>query len=176
MGTSSSTGEISRKSDIGRGKQPHPDNGADGVEEAEYNQTLSILVFKGHPVDLQNTRRADFCMVANDDKSTNTTFRLEGGGGSYWVRQSPNLGVPHTRDHFLREFHVATVQATSASDRRLRDAVLRAQPKNNEPDWNCLSWVGDVIDELHGAGLILAGEAAHAVDCTIDEILRAPWQ
>jgi hypothetical protein len=174
MGDSSTPRGNSTNAEFRTGQQFHKDDGADETENAGHTQTVSILVFKGHPRDTQSTRRADFYIVASDKDKTNTTFRLEGQPGVYWVSETPSLGAPHLRTHFRRPFHVATVQTSSATDTTLRDAIIGTPVRNDDPEYGRLNWVEDVVVGLQNSGLIPADEGTLAVDAAINEILHAP--
>ncbi|KAH8670832.1 hypothetical protein BX600DRAFT_509570 [Xylariales sp. PMI_506] len=175
MGSGSTTVESSRIAHTEKDKPLQSDDEAVKAQNPGYDaQSLFILVFRGHPRDTQSTRRVDFYIVTNDS-NTNTTLRLEQQNGTYCVSQTPDLGVPHARAHYLRKFHVATVPASSTGGVKLEEIIGAMPVMINNPGWNVsMRWVEGVVHNLHGSGLIPPDEGTFAIDKAIDAITDAP--
>lgn len=164
--------------DDGKGGLQPPVQAVDGAHpagESAQTRELWILIFKGHPRDIQSARVTDLYLEVNDDNSNNSsnsncTFRLEGQPGGYWVSEERNQPEPRFRSHFYQKLHVATLQ----SDSTLRNAVNDVPLRHNESDFNCQTWVGDVIEKLQTDGLISSGDAV--VDAMVKSIYQAPWE
>lgn len=155
-----------------------------GLGEAEktgFAQTVYILVFRGYPRDTESARMVDFCIVANDNdndsnsNSTDTSFRLEGERGSYKLAVTSDLGTFHSRPHFVRQFHVATVPVATFDDTRLRNLVTGICINNENPEWTRWTWVDNVLGALSAVGIITLEEGTEVLDATIDCVSDAPY-
>ncbi|KAI1850215.1 hypothetical protein JX266_004073 [Neoarthrinium moseri] len=174
MGTSSTTVGSVRTTQHHIGGEPRLDS--NGVaESATYTQTLTVLIFRGYPRDTEDSRMIEFYLAADDSATTSTAFRLEGHTGMYWVKVTPRPGVPHSRPHYLRQFFVAAVPVASASDSRLRNAIMGTLVNNEDPEFTRFSWIADVISSLSAGGFITSEEGDEVVDQTINAIYDAPY-
>ena len=81
---------------------------------------------------------------------------------------------PAGSDLYLGRTHVATIQATGSSDRRLRNAIWTTAVNNAEYDWNCQSWVGDALNSCVAGGLLSGSEVDAAIDQMAVILLEAP--
>ncbi|KAI0473130.1 hypothetical protein GGR56DRAFT_600796 [Xylariaceae sp. FL0804] len=176
-----------------------------------YPPTLWILIFTGHPRDIQSARETQLYVAFDADESTNLTFSVRGQYPSFRVREAWNQPPPHARPHFYRRLAVSTlpplpplaghttITTTTTTttttmgtgmtgttgtgtgigtglDLRLRDAIMATQVSHREPDWNCQSWVGDVLTELEDANLISEEESEYALNGMVNYISQAPWR
>ncbi|KAI8956952.1 hypothetical protein F5Y11DRAFT_361251 [Daldinia sp. FL1419] len=141
-----------------------------------HSQTLWILIFRGHPRDIQSARVTELCIVFDDNENKNLTIRIQGNYPNYRVDEVWNQAPARTRPHFYRRLAVATVETGPEPDTRLRDAILGTHVNNTELDWNCQSWVGDVLTTLQDAGLITDEEGDNALNGMVNYIARAPWE
>jgi hypothetical protein len=156
------------------GDAEEPGNVSVSGLEGSKTWVLWILIFRGQPRDIQSTRVTDLCLEAVGHPSFNCTFHLDGQPGEYVVRENWNLPEPRLRDNFHQKFHVATLQDSLISDATIQQAILSVPLRQNESDFNCQTWVGDVIDKLQSDGLVSSGEAA--VDAMVKNIYQAPWE
>ncbi|KAI1502619.1 hypothetical protein F5X99DRAFT_154378 [Biscogniauxia marginata] len=150
--------------------------GQAATDETNYSQTLWILIFAGHPRDIQSTRVTELCIVFNENESTNLTIQLQGQHPSFKVKEIWNKPPPRSRPRFLRRFAVSTLPTSSEFDTKLRDAILRTSVDKVESDWTCQSWVGDVLTELQNADLITVDEGDSALNGMVNCISQAPWK
>ncbi|KAI1081054.1 hypothetical protein F5B20DRAFT_70207 [Whalleya microplaca] len=144
--------------------------------KAVHTQTLWILIFRGHPHDIQSARVTELYIVFDEDESTNLTIQIQGQHPNFTVKEAWNGALPRARPHFFRRLEVATIETTSESDMHLRNAILGTPVNNTESDWTCQSWVGDVLTVLQEANLITVEEGDNALNGMVNYISRAPWQ
>ncbi|KAI0005233.1 hypothetical protein F4779DRAFT_630169 [Xylariaceae sp. FL0662B] len=149
----------------------------DGVKsKAVHTQTLWILIFRGHPNDIQSARATELHIVFDDDESVSLTVQIQGQHPNFTIREVWNGAHPRARPYFFRRLQVATVETNSERDMRIRNAILGTQVNNIEPDWTCQNWVGDVLTVLQEANLIAVEEGDNALNGMVNYISRAPWQ
>ncbi|KAF3058227.1 hypothetical protein GL218_05883 [Daldinia childiae] len=159
-----------------RNQQTQLDGDQGDPNAVGHSQTLWILIFRGYPRDIQSTRVTELCIVFDDNENKNLTVRIQGSYPHYSVNEVWNQAHPRTRPHFYRRLAVATVETNSEADTRLRDAILGTHLNNTELDWNCQSWVGDVLTTLQDAKLITDEEGDNALNGMVNYIARAPWE
>ncbi|KAI0015988.1 hypothetical protein F4780DRAFT_715956 [Xylariomycetidae sp. FL0641] len=178
MGTSSGAGDGNGGTG-GQDPSPAPGQPSDdqsGGTTSNFSQTLWILVFTGHPRDIQSARVTELYIVFNEDESTNLTIQLQGEHPSFRVNEIWNQRHPRYRPYFYRRLAVSTVPTSSQFDMRLRDTIYNAPVNNVESDWTCQSWVGDVLTFLQDANLISEEEGDSALNSMVNYISRAPWR
>ncbi|KAK9424693.1 hypothetical protein SUNI508_13538 [Seiridium unicorne] len=158
-----------------QGSRSVPQYGSGRIDNTGYVQTLYILVFRGHPRDTESARTMDFCIIANDNNKSNTTYRLEGDHGSYKLITTTGLGAPRSRPHFVRQLHVATVPVVSHEDTKLHDLVGGIAVNNENPEWTRWTWVDNVLCALSAAGIISLEEGTGVLDATIGCVSSAPY-
>ncbi|KAI1481180.1 hypothetical protein K445DRAFT_318523 [Daldinia sp. EC12] len=180
MGIVSSTAGRRDGRDVNNSKDRHqqaqPDGDQGTPNAVSHSQTLWILIFRGYPRDIQSARVTELCIVFDDNENRNLTIRIQGNHPHYSVDEVWNQPPPRTRPHFYRRLAVATVETSSEPDTRLRDAILGTHVNNTELDWNCQSWVGDVLTTLQDARLITDEEGDNALNGMVNYIARAPWE
>ncbi|KAI0386730.1 hypothetical protein F5Y04DRAFT_275180 [Hypomontagnella monticulosa] len=177
MGNASSTaGHGSGINGKDKNQQAQTDMTQNQPDNVNHSQTLWILIFRGHPHDIQSTRVTELYIVFDDNESKNLTIRIQGQHPNFSVDEVWNQAAPRTRPHFFRRLAVATVETSSELDMSLRDAILGTPVNNIEPDWTCQSWVGDVLTTLQDARLITVEEGDNALNGMVNYIARAPWQ
>ncbi|KAI0146945.1 hypothetical protein GGR57DRAFT_506154 [Xylariaceae sp. FL1272] len=143
---------------------PRPDVSSEVATVGGQAQTLWILIFKGHPRDIQSARVTELYLSFNESESVNVTFSLRGQYPSFRVREVWNGPVPRFRRHFHRRLAVSTITSTENKlDMRVRDVVSGTPANNSEPDLSSQSWVGDIITVLQEANLITAEEGDNAL-------------
>lgn len=114
-------------------------------------QRLSIVVFRGDPVDATMFRHVGLLLEHLEEEegidgtlphatiTTHTTFlQVTGSAGGFERDESPaaTCGDPRESELFAGVVHVATVPATGAADRRLRNAIWTTAVNNAEASWN----------------------------------------
>ncbi|KAH9900219.1 hypothetical protein F4778DRAFT_782329 [Xylariomycetidae sp. FL2044] len=157
-------------------QESRPDEKSVQEKGPAHCQTLWILIFTGHPRDLQSTRVTELYIVFDDDERKNINIQLQGQYPSYRVEQIWNQSPPRARPNFFQRLAVSSLSSDSDLDMRLRDGILRTPVNNNESDWGCQSWVGDVVTQLQGENLILDEEGDHALNSMVNYISQAPWR
>ncbi|KAI1396345.1 hypothetical protein F4819DRAFT_500323 [Hypoxylon fuscum] len=160
----------------GKGKDQKPRRNSEQPAEVSHSQTLWILIFRGHPRDIQSTRVTELCIVFDEDEAKNLNIRIQGQYPNFRVEERWNQAPARTRPHFLRRLAVATVETPSDLDLQLRDAILSTPVNNTEPDFTCQGWVGDVVTSLQDARVITVEEGDNALNGMVNYIARAPWQ
>lgn len=145
------------------------------TDGAGCGQTLYVLIFRGIPRDSASARVVDFCIVDHDGDYADTTFHLKGERGSYGLTVTSNLGTIHSRPHFVRQFHVATVSKSSFDDNRLHELVTSIHINNENPEWTRWTWVDNVLSAVSAAGFITSEEGTEVLDATIDCVSDAPY-
>lgn len=158
-----------------RQTKPHHQSEPDKGEDNGYLQTMYILVSRGFPRDSESARTIDICIVANDDSHKDTTYRLEGSHGAYVLKVLSDVGPFHSRPHFVRQFHVASVPAASTGKAKLHELVVDTPISNDNPEWTRWTWIDNVLGALTAAGMITSDEATEVLDATIDCVSSAPY-
>ncbi|KAI0813325.1 hypothetical protein GGR55DRAFT_569934 [Xylaria sp. FL0064] len=140
-------------------------------------QTLWILIFKGQPQDLQSTRITELYIAFDEDEGTNVTIQMQGEYPDFRTHEVWNQPFPWMRPNFYRRLAVATFMTTGRElDMRVRDAIWGTPVNNTELDYNCQTWVGDVVTVLQDANLITAEEGDNALNGMVNYISQAPWR
>ncbi|KAI1270778.1 hypothetical protein F5Y18DRAFT_21661 [Xylariaceae sp. FL1019] len=156
---------------------PRPDISSDIASGGGQAQTLWILIFKGHPRDIQSTRVTELYLAFNESESINVTFSLRGQYPSFRVREVWNGPMPRHRRNFHRRLAVSTIMSTEKElNMCVRDAISDTPANNSEPDLTSQSWVGDMITVLQEADLVTVEEGDNALNGMVNYISQAPWQ
>ncbi|KAI0164309.1 hypothetical protein GGR52DRAFT_575666 [Hypoxylon sp. FL1284] len=160
----------------GKSKDRKSQPAGEPAQRVSHSQTLWILIFRGHPRDIQSTRVTELHIVFDDNENRNLTIRIKGQHPNFRVEELRDQPPSRTRPHFLQRLAVATLETTSDLDMQLRDAILSTHVNNTESDWTCQSWVGDVLTELQDERFITVEEGDNALNGMVNYIARAPWQ
>ncbi|KAI0201910.1 hypothetical protein F4808DRAFT_459300 [Astrocystis sublimbata] len=152
---------------------PHPDM----TSRTGQMQTLWILIFKGHPQDLQSTRITQLYISFDEAEKSNVTIRIQGEYPDFKAHEEWNQPLPWLRPHYFRRLAVSTFTSTGNEiDLRVRNIIMDAPVNNPESDYNCQSWVGDVVTVLQEANLITVEEGDNAINSMVNLISQAPWR
>lgn len=169
---SSSKGSSSKTS-----RPESPRSGRKGrTRHGQMRQCLSIIVFRGDPIDSYQYRHAGLSIQYQDQDGTvtGTNFLDVAGSAGIFERQENTDQNPANDQQFESEVHVATIPATGSSDSRLRDTIWWTPINNASYEWNCQSYVTNALHRCLKAGLILDTDVDSALDGMTDILLEAP--
>jgi hypothetical protein len=160
-----STSSTSKSEEKGKGKEEKKGNNS---------QTLSIVVYRGDPVDAQSTRHTSFFIEFSD--GGNLVSHVTGGSGFFQLEEKWNTSPPYESRHFERMIPVVTAQTPTANNLNIRNTIYSTPINNAERAWNCQTWIGDGLRRLQEAELIPATTATRAADQMVDVLMEAPDQ
>ncbi|KAF7513872.1 hypothetical protein GJ744_006486 [Endocarpon pusillum] len=130
--------------------------------------TLSIVVYKGDPVDAMEYRHT--ALFAEFSDGTNTLLHITGESGFFAFDGRPNQ-VPVESQNFVKQIYVATIPGVT------RDgfiSTIRTIPIDNQNrSWNCPHWVGDALNHIAAAGMITQEVASKVVLDMVDIVFEA---
>ncbi|KAK4247485.1 hypothetical protein C7999DRAFT_41253 [Corynascus novoguineensis] len=158
-----SSGGSSGSSSGGNGKKDKKDKKAE--EELPEYQELYVIVFRGATYDSYNKRHCALLIKHLD--AAGHVWRLnmidiEGAERRWRVRQSVNRD-PEGSAQFEAKVPVKSFMvghgAQGQNDRRLRDSIYNAPINNENPEWNCQSWLEGALNRLKFAGFLTEEEA-----------------
>ncbi|KAL2185624.1 hypothetical protein L209DRAFT_773869 [Thermothelomyces heterothallicus CBS 203.75] len=182
--TTSSTGNGSRsggsaRSTSNRNDKKDEKDGTEEEERPEY-QKLYVIVFKGASYDSYNKRHCALTIEHRDyaDKRWRlNTVDIEGAERMWRVRESVNWDPWNSRTFygaFLVKSFMVGHGAQGRNDRRLRDSIYNARIDNEDPEWNCQSWLEGALHRLRAARFLTNEEAEAAISAALDIVLEAP--
>ena len=131
--------------------------------------TLSILVFKGDPIDAIEFRHtALFLEVPGFPTSL---LHVTGGRGFFDFERQ--LGrAPEDSKLFIRKILVGTVVR---QERATIEAIIMATSvRNADRSWNCQNWVGDALKKLSDYQVITREARTKAIDDMTEVVVEAP--
>lgn len=156
-----------RKSHGGKGHRPKQD---EETPEQTWIQTLSILVYRGDPVDAQSTRHTAFFIEYED--GSNVISQVTGGHGFFQHDERWHQRPSESR-HWERTIPIARlVTRGGPRDLVVREILIGVPINNQERAWNCQSWIGDSLAAL--SHLIPQDVITTATDAMIEVLMDAP--
>lgn len=142
------------------------------VVQPVFSQEVSILVFRGQPIDTQRRRSAKICITFDGDDESNMTFELARVPWLHIVTHM-DAGAPQGMEGFLYKISISTIPVNGALDMGLADAI-RATPISQE--WDAQNWIDDVLKTLQAGWPqhIQEVDVTYGVNQLVDIICRAP--
>jgi hypothetical protein len=139
-------------------------------QEAElFRQTLSIIVYRGDPVDAQSTRHVAWYIQYAD--GSNVLSHVTGGYGFFAHDERWNTNPSESR-HYERTIPVSTIASRESRDLTVRNILFNVPVNNEERAWNCQTWIGDGFAALRN--ILPDAVATAAADQMTDVLLEAP--
>lgn len=130
---------------------------------------LSIIVYRGDPVDLRATRHTALLLTFDDN--TTTLIHATGAPGFFQVETTEQV-QPRKSTRFAKAIDVAKI--TGMSKDLIRSTIAATPTVNNTRDWDCQKWVGDVLTKLSNLGWIdptaRSNGISHMVDATMEAV------
>lgn len=129
---------------------------------------LSIIVYKGDPVDLRKTRHTALFVTFADN--TTVLIHAIGAGGDFTMAQRLNE-QPTDSQRFVKSIPVAVITGKSKS--QIRSTIAATPVNNSSRDWDCQKWVGDALTRLSNLGWITKQQKSDAISRMVDAVFEA---
>lgn len=131
--------------------------------------SLSIIVYKGSPVDASEYRHTALLIEFSD--STSLLIHITGASGFFQGEVKENQD-PSKSQKFVRKIPVAKIEGQSKDAIRTR---IRATPiKNSDRSWNCQNWIGDALKTLSDQQWISKTARQTAINTMAEAVVDAP--
>ncbi|RAK98424.1 uncharacterized protein BO80DRAFT_361857 [Aspergillus ibericus CBS 121593] len=111
--------------------------------------TLSVLVFRGDPVDAMEYRHAGIYLDYGKDQSS--MMHVVGAPGVFRFQEDDKMDYAKS-EKLERHILVTTLHKGFTRD-MVKAACSRTPVKNDGSEWNCQHWVGDALKELMKLGV-----------------------
>ncbi|KAI9674494.1 MAG: hypothetical protein M1817_001832 [Caeruleum heppii] len=155
--------------------------------------SLSILIFRGEPLDLRSTRHSAL-YLSNDQSVTKGSasacptalppcppgdaliLHVTGGHGFFALQENSDID-PRRNEDFHCEIPVFSFPASGLKfdlAREVTDVIKRTPINNKERDWNCQTWVAEALGRCAEMGLITREGVDAAVDQMVDVLMEVP--
>lgn len=158
-----------------RGKHSHSDKHEEEAPPEVFSQTLSIIVYRGDPIDSYLNRHTAFYIEYSD--GSNVLSHITGASGFFAFDERWNEARPPQQSaQFERGIPVATIQSSNPQDLTIRNILYNTPINNNERSWNCQHWIGDGLRRLQEADIIPENIANNAADQMVDVLMEAPME
>lgn len=131
---------------------------------------VAIAVFKGDPVDFQKYRHTALHFDFGDGQAP-VTIHAIGTPGDYEVEMRESY-APSASLSFAKDVEVGWL-AVEMTKPQLIAFVHRTRPDNGSDEYNCHSWVQEVLMGFRDAGYISAQIYSDAVDGMLGATLEA---
>jgi|SRR5271155_6051877 len=129
---------------------------------------LSIIVYRGDPVDLQKTRHTALFVTFADNSTV--LIHVAGAAGFFSIEQMPQA-QPRNSNNFEKDIPVATIKGKTKAQVQ---STIAATPANNSThDWDCQKWVGDALTRLSNLGWITSQAKSDGISKMVDVLLEA---
>ena len=130
--------------------------------------TLSIVIFRGDPVDIQSTRHTALFIEMKD--GSNVMVHIVGTVGLFSKEVKENV-EPTKSQKFLKKIPVAKISGKSRQEIR---SQLNSTVIKSSRDWNCQNWVGDALKGISDKAWITPMVRSSAIDRMLDVVMEAP--
>ena len=141
------------------------------MDAASAGLSLSIIVYRGNPVDASEYRHT--ALLLEDADGTSTLLQVGGAHGFFATETLPRCR-PSKNPDYLAQIAIATpLDATLAA---LRESIQATPVNNMERAWNCHNWVGDALNRLGAARCISSSAKSEAIARMVELIVDAPDQ
>lgn len=131
--------------------------------------SLSIIVYKGEPIDAPDYRHTALFLDTPGNESV--LLHVVGGAG-FFQPQIVAKDDPAASVKFVSKIEVAKIHGQSKDS--LQSTIMATPVKNTDRFWNCQHWVGDALLVLSKTGWISSAARKKAVDDMVDVIVDAP--
>lgn len=129
---------------------------------------LSIIVYRGDPVDLPRTRHTALFVIFADNSTV--LIHATGAAGFFSVEQRPQA-QPRKSQNFEQDIPVATIGGKTRAEVQ---STIAATPTNNSThDWDCQKWVGDALTRLSNLGWITGEAESDGISKMVDVLWEA---
>ncbi|PYI04888.1 hypothetical protein BO78DRAFT_372144 [Aspergillus sclerotiicarbonarius CBS 121057] len=106
--------------------------------------TLSVLVFRGDPVDTMEYRHAGIYLDYGQGQSS--MMHIVGAPGCFSFQEDDKMD--YTKSDKLEGHIRVTTLHEDFTRAMIKDACSKTPVKNHSREWNCQHWVGDALAEL----------------------------
>lgn len=131
--------------------------------------SLSVLIFRGSPVDASKYRHTALFLEFPDK----TTWLLHVTGASGFFRIEAKLGEDLSKStSFAQIILIGNIQGEGKT--AILSAITSTPVKNSDSSWNCQHWIGDALKELSDRGWITSDTRSQAINAMADVIIEAP--
>lgn len=131
--------------------------------------SLSIVIYKGSPIDSSNYRHTVLFLESPDN--TKRILHATGASGFFQVEVKPGK-EPSTSRRFVKQIPVGKI---NGQGKDAIESTIQSTPVNNwDPSWNCQNWVGDAMKKLSDRGWITNDARSKAIDAMAEIIVDAP--
>ncbi|RMZ84897.1 hypothetical protein DV738_g391, partial [Chaetothyriales sp. CBS 135597] len=129
---------------------------------------LSIIVYRGDPVDLQKTRHTALFVTFAD--GVTALIHAVGVAGDFGVDQRLNED-PTNSQRFVKEIPIAEI--TGKSNFEIQSTITATPVDNSTHDWDCQKWVGDALTRLNNLGWITKQQRSDGISKMVDVTFEA---
>lgn len=129
---------------------------------------VRVVVFKGSPLDYQKYRHTALWFQIGDES---ITAHVIGSRGAFEFEVKDNYN-PVKSLRFAKYVDVGWLRATMTKA-QLVALVSQTPPDNRDSEFNCQTWVGQVLSRLKDQGMISQEEAFTGLDGMVQATLEA---
>jgi hypothetical protein len=133
------------------------------------NATVYIVIYRGDPVDLMETRHTAFYIEFSD--GTKTLMHATGGHGFFRVEEERNPRDPKYSTRFACLVYVGIVRSIDKSD--FCSCIQTTPVDNTTRGWNCQNWIGDALKRMVLKSWISSTDESNAVSTMVDVVMLA---
>jgi len=131
--------------------------------------SLSIIVYKGSPVDASEYRHTALFLELPD--TTTLLLHLTGASGFFQTDVKPGE-TPSKSKRFIEKIPVGKIQGQTKA---AIESIIKVTPiKNSDRSWNCQNWIGDALKKLSDRQWITSDARSKAIDAMAKVIVDAP--
>ncbi|KAF2245136.1 hypothetical protein BU26DRAFT_433955, partial [Trematosphaeria pertusa] len=131
---------------------------------------LSIIIYVGEPLDYQKYRHTALCLRPSDGAAS-IIIHIIGPNMAYQLKTRDNYNSTTSRK-FAKEVLVRTL-TTPITKAQLVALIYQTPVNNLSREFNCQTWVGDVLQNLAKAGYVTRGACDSSINAMVDAIIEA---
>lgn len=131
--------------------------------------SLSIVVYKGEPIDASEYRHTALFLEFSDE--TSTLIDVIGASGFFGVDVREDQD-PAVSAELITKITVGKINGQAKDS--IQSAIKDTPIKNSDRSWNCQHWVGDALTRLSDRQWITTNERAQAVNAMAGIVVDAP--
>ncbi|MCJ1458674.1 hypothetical protein MMC28_009048 [Mycoblastus sanguinarius] len=131
--------------------------------------SVSIIVFKGDPVDPSELRHTALFLEFSD--STTILLHVIRVGGLFQTEFKAGEN-PESSETFIKKILVGEIKGQSKAT---IESKIKTTPVNgSDVSWDCHNWVDDALKKIEKEGWITSDARSKAIDDVVDAIVDAP--
>ncbi|KZF26913.1 hypothetical protein L228DRAFT_243458 [Xylona heveae TC161] len=131
---------------------------------------VSIAVYVGTPLDYQKYRHTALCFRPSNREAP-MIIHIVGPNMDYQLETRNNYEPTSSRS-FAKEVPVGWIR-TPMTKAQLAPLIYQTPINNTSREFNCQTWVGDVLRRLVQAGYLTREDCENGIDGMIDATLEA---